>query len=104
MTVSSQGVLLNAKEFSQLPKPFTRRQVCSTIARSKGRKERTMKAKDAMAAAAERRAEYDAWYEEQVRLGLQDLDAGRVVSDDDVRKHFEKRFKQHAGRQQKQAA
>jgi len=27
---------------------------------------------------------YDAWYDEQVRLGLDDLDAGRVVSHEDV--------------------
>lgn len=52
---------------------------------------------DAKATAAERRAEYEAWYEEQVRLGLEDLDAGRVVSDEDVRKHFKKRL-EHAGR------
>jgi predicted transcriptional regulator len=53
---------------------------------------------------AEQRAQYEAWYDEQVRLGLEDIEAGRVVSDDDVRRHFEKRFQQHAGRQQKQAA
>ena len=35
-----------------------------------------MKAKDAKATAAERRAEYEAWYEEQVRLGLDDPAAG----------------------------
>ena len=63
-----------------------------------------MNAKDANATAAVRRAEYDTWYEEQVRLGLEDLDAGRVVSDEDVRKHFENRFKQGAGRQQIHAA
>jgi predicted transcriptional regulator len=62
-----------------------------------------MKAKDPKAA-AERVAEYEAWYEEQVGLGLEDLDAGRVVSDEDVNRYFEQRFKQHAGRQQKQAA
>jgi predicted transcriptional regulator len=28
------------------------------------------------------RAEYDAWFEEQVRLGLEDIEAGRVVSDE----------------------
>lgn len=53
---------------------------------------------------AEQRAQYDAWYDEQVRLGLEDIEAGRVVSDEEVRRHFDKRFKQHAGRQQKQAA
>ena len=66
--------------------------------------EQVMKARDAKATAAEHRAEYEAWYDEQVRLGLEDLNAGRLVSDDEVRKHFERRFKQHAGRQQKQAA
>lgn len=63
-----------------------------------------MHARDAKATAAERRTEYEAWYEEQVRLGLEDCDAGRVVNDEEVRKHFEKRFKQHAERQKKQAA
>lgn len=53
---------------------------------------------------AEQRAAYEAWYDEQVRLGLEDIEAGRVVSDEEVRRHFDKRFKQHAGRQQKQAA
>lgn len=32
--------------------------------------------------AAEARAEYEAWFDEQVRLGLEDIDAGRVVSDE----------------------
>ena len=63
-----------------------------------------MKAKNAKATAAERRAEYEAWYEEQIRLELEDLDAGQVVSDEDARKHFEKRFKQDSGRQQMHAA
>jgi len=27
---------------------------------------------------------YDAWYDDQVRLGLEDIEAGRVVSHDDV--------------------
>ncbi len=54
--------------------------------------------------AADQRAEYAAWFDEQVRLGLEDIDAGRVVSHDEVERHFDKRFKQHAGRQQKQAA
>ena len=53
--------------------------------------------------AADRGAEYEAWHEEQVRLGLKDLEDGRVVSDEDLRRHFDKRFKKHAGRQ-KQAA
>lgn len=32
---------------------------------------------------------YDAWYDEQVRLGLVDIDAGRVVSHGDVVKQGE---------------
>lgn len=54
-------------------------------------------------AAREQTAEYNAWYEEQVRRGLTDLGDGRVVSDEALRRHFDKRFKKHAGRQ-KQAA
>jgi len=34
--------------------------------------------------AAERRAEYDAWYEEQVRLGLEDIEAGRILRHEEV--------------------
>lgn len=33
---------------------------------------------------AELRAEYEAWYDEQVRLGLEDIEAGRVVSHEAV--------------------
>ncbi|MDP1605603.1 MAG: hypothetical protein Q8L93_03010 [Rhodocyclaceae bacterium] len=62
-----------------------------------------MKAEPKKTAAAQH-AEYEAWYDEQVRLGLEDIEAGRVVSDEDLQSHFDKRFKQHAGRQQKQAA
>ena len=49
-----------------------------------------MKAKEAKATAAERRAEYEAWYKEQVRLGLEDLDAGRVVSDEEATAHMQR--------------
>lgn len=49
-----------------------------------------MKAKEARAIAAERRAEYEVWYEEQVRLGLEDLDAGRVVSDEEATAHMQR--------------
>lgn len=38
--------------------------------------------------------DYEAWYEEQVRLGLDDLDAGRVVSSEEAEKHFESTLKQ----------
>lgn len=32
--------------------------------------------------AAEARSDYEAWFGEQVRLGLEDIEAGRVVSDE----------------------
>jgi len=57
--------------------------------RIKESKERAMKAKDAKAATVEHRAEYEAWYAEQVRLGLEDLDAGRVVSDEEATAHMQ---------------
>ncbi|MFA5916040.1 MAG: hypothetical protein WC830_21045 [Burkholderiales bacterium] len=38
--------------------------------------------------------DYEAWYEEQIRLGLDDLDAGRVVSSEEAEKHFERTLKQ----------
>lgn len=53
--------------------------------------------------ASEPRSAYEAWYDEQVRLGLKDIQTGQVVSDEELRRHFDKRFKKHAGRQ-KQAA
>ena len=62
-----------------------------------------MKSERKKSTTGDRRTEYDAWYEEQVRLGLKDIEEGRVASDEDLRRHFEKRFKKHAGRQ-KQAA
>jgi predicted transcriptional regulator len=34
---------------------------------------------------------YDAWYDEQIRLGLEDFELGRLVSHDDAVKHLEKR-------------
>jgi predicted transcriptional regulator len=39
---------------------------------------------------AEQRAQYEAWYAEQVRLGLEDIQAGRVVSDEEVTKHMQR--------------
>lgn len=39
---------------------------------------------------AEQRAQYEAWYDEQVRLGLEDIEAGRVVSDEEVTKHMQR--------------
>jgi predicted transcriptional regulator len=53
--------------------------------------------------AATQQAEYQAWYDEQVRLGIEDIESGRIVSDKELRWYFEERFKQNAGRQQKQA-
>ena len=38
--------------------------------------------------------DYEIWYEEQVRLGLDDLAAGRVVSSEEAEKHFERTLKQ----------
>lgn len=32
----------------------------------------------------EQLAAYDAWYDEQIRLGLEDLEAGRVLSHEEV--------------------
>lgn len=62
-----------------------------------------MKATHKKRIASGQRTEYEAWYDEQVRLGLKDLEDGRVVSEEDLKRHFDKRFKKHAGRQ-KQAA
>lgn len=39
---------------------------------------------------AEQRAQYEAWYDEQVRLGLEDIEEGRVVSHEEVVKHTAK--------------
>ena len=91
----------NEQSLLRMP-PFTRRQVLQYHHGTRTTKGAHDESKGATK--AKQLAEYEAWYEEQGRLGLEDLDAGRVVSDEDVRKHFEKRFKQHAGRQQKQAA
>ncbi len=38
---------------------------------------------------AEQRAQYEAWFDEQVRLGLEDIEAGRVVSAEEVTKHMQ---------------
>lgn len=35
---------------------------------------------------AEQRAAYEAWHDEQVRLGVQDIESGRIVSHEDVEK------------------
>lgn len=43
---------------------------------------------------------YDAWYDEQVRLGLEDIEAGRIVSHEEFIKnmaeHMKKLAKKHA--------
>lgn len=36
---------------------------------------------------------YDAWYDDQVRQGLEDIEAGRVVSDEEAEKHTDRLFK-----------
>lgn len=37
--------------------------------------------------------DYDAWYDEQVRRGLEDIDAGRVLSHDEVVRRSEAQLK-----------
>jgi predicted transcriptional regulator len=37
--------------------------------------------------------DYDAWFDEQVRLGLEDIDAGRVISHEEVIRHSEAQLK-----------
>lgn len=53
--------------------------------------------------AARREIAYREWFDEQVRLGIEDADAGNLLSDEEVRKHFEKKAKRLAERN-KQAA
>ncbi len=36
---------------------------------------------------------YEAWYDEQVRLGLEDIEAGRVFTSEEVERHTDKLFK-----------
>ena len=38
-----------------------------------------------------KRDEYREWFDNEVRLGLDDLEAGRIVSHDQVREHILKR-------------
>ncbi len=49
-----------------------------------------MKTKQAKDEAAVHRAEYEAWYAEQVRLGVEDIEAGRVVSDEEASAHMKR--------------
>jgi predicted transcriptional regulator len=53
--------------------------------------------------AAQREAAYREWFDERVRLGIEDADAGKLLSDEEVRKHFEKKVKRLA-EHDKQAA
>lgn len=36
---------------------------------------------------------YEAWYDEQIRLGLEDIEAGRVVTDEEAERHTDRLFK-----------
>jgi len=63
-----------------------------------------MKSSNRNKTTAAQQAGYQAWYDEQVRLGIEDIKGARIVSDEELRQHFEERFRQNAGRQQKQAA
>ena len=50
----------------------------------------TAKSTPRAAEKAKQLEEYDAWYCEQVQLGIDDADAGRVISDAECRKQIEK--------------
>jgi len=50
-----------------------------------------------------RDAAYRAWFDEQVRLGIEDADAGNLLSDEEVRKHFAKKAKRLAERNRQAA-
>ncbi len=52
----------------------------------------------------ENHAEFAAWREEQIRLGLADIEAGQLLDDAELQRHFDARFRQHANRREKQAA
>ena len=43
--------------------------------------------------------DYEAWYEQQIRLGLDDLDADHMVTSEMAEKHFEETLKQLDRRQ-----
>ncbi len=47
---------------------------------------------------------YDAWYDEQVRLGLEDIDAGRVVSHEQYRQTMADFMKKLAKKHGRKAA
>lgn len=52
----------------------------------------------------EQLAAYDAWYDEQIRLGLEDLEAGRVLSHEEVVKKSEEYLKQLEKKHARKAA
>lgn len=49
---------------------------------------------------AEKQAAYDAWYLAEVQKGLDDIDAGRVIPDEEadrqIRKHLDNLHRKHA--------
>jgi predicted transcriptional regulator len=53
--------------------------------------------------AVQREAAYREWFDEQVRLGIEDANAGNLLSDEEVRKHFDKKVK-HLAERDKQTA
>ena len=53
-----------------------------------------MKSSNRSKTAAAQQAEYQAWYEEQVRLGILDIEGGRIVSDENAN-HRRKRQMTH---------
>ena len=44
----------------------------------------------------QQKADYGRWFEEQVRLGIEDIEAGRVYTDAEVWQHVEDLFAQLA--------
>ena len=52
----------------------------------------------------EQLAAYDAWYDEQIRLGLEDLEAGRVLSHEEVVKKSDALLKQLEKKYAREAA
>lgn len=62
-----------------------------------------MKVTSKLNEAARREAAYREWFDEQVRLGIEDANAGNLLTDEEVRKHFEKKVKRLVERN-KQAA
>lgn len=59
---------------------------------------------DASAEKSRKLAEYDAWYDEQIRLGIADADAGKVVSSEDAEAHMEAYIARKTRKHGRQAA